>query len=262
MILATKIYFYIDVYFILNLIMNLFLAILTTVFRQKRCKMLRLFVVSGIFAVLSCLFYVINNRLVVIIALLQILLFCRCLYGKSEGKIYIMDSVTMLLLTLFTGGALQAMQNIFYSITDRVILHSFLFIVLGVFFLLLLFCVFRFEIIKQTKLQKSVMRAKVLHHEKTYNIYILCDTGNQLMSPYTGEKVTIISDKFSEEIGLSDDQNPLLIPYHSIGGDGMLKAYRLDCLMVENGKKWDDLLVAVSSQLNTDDSIQMILNIL
>lgn len=128
--------------------------------------------------------------------------------------------------------------------------------------LLVLFVLFRCEIIQQTKQQKNILRARVLHGKKQYHIYLLCDTGNQLISPYTGERVTIISDAFAKELGLCDNQNPLLIPYHSIGGSGVLKAYRLDCLIVEDGRKWERLLVAVSSQLNEDDNVQMILNIM
>lgn len=96
---------------------------------------------------------------------------------------------------------------------------------------------------------------------EVYHIRALFDTGNQLVSPYTGERVAIISQKLAGEMMLSERQNPLWIPFHSVGGDGLLPAYRLRRLTLSDGQEREHLLAAVSERLCSDRAVQMILSV-
>lgn len=59
---------------------------------------------------------------------------------------------------------------------------------------------------------------------------------------------------------MEQNQNPILIPYHSIGGEGLLKAYRLDLLCLQNGETKESFLAAVSENISVDVTVQFILN--
>lgn len=120
---------------------------------------------------------------------------------------------------------------------------------------------FRWELISQGQERKNIRTVRVIHHGKEAEVEALYDTGNQLVSPYTGEGVVIISKSLSETVGLPCGQNPILIPYHSIGGSGLLKAYRLECIQMQGGICKRELLAAVSEELDYRQRIQMILNI-
>lgn len=96
---------------------------------------------------------------------------------------------------------------------------------------------------------------------EVYHIRALFDTGNQLVSPYTGERVAIISQELARKMMLPERQKPLWIPFHSVGGDGLLPAYRLRCLTLSDGQRRENLLAAVSECLCTDRAVQMILSV-
>lgn len=93
-----------------------------------------------------------------------------------------------------------------------------------------------------------------------FPLRVLFDSGNGLVSPYTGEAVMIIAKELAEQMEIEKEQNPLWIPFHSIGGDGLLPAYRFPSLVLQNGQKKENFLAAVSDNISTDRTIQMILN--
>lgn len=93
-----------------------------------------------------------------------------------------------------------------------------------------------------------------------YPLRVLLDTGNQLVSPYSGERVMILSESLAQQLELSRTQKPLWIPFHSIGGEGLLPAYRIPALVLQNGSELRDFLAAVSPELSADPTIQMILH--
>lgn len=108
---------------------------------------------------------------------------------------------------------------------------------------------------------KNIQRAILIHGGRKLDIRVLYDTGNRLISPYTGEGVAVISRGLAEQAGLYKNQKPILIPYHSIGGDGLLEAFRMEEMHLEDGSSKRNFLAAVSDRLGEEQGIQMILNI-
>lgn len=95
---------------------------------------------------------------------------------------------------------------------------------------------------------------------KKYPLRVLLDSGNGLVSPYSGEAVMIIDKELAQQTEIGEGQNPLWIPFHSIGGDGLLPAYRFPCLVLQNGQRKENFLAAVSDNISADSTVQMILN--
>lgn len=259
-----KTYLYVDFYFMLNFIMNLFLVMATAMLRQKRCRFFRFFILSGIDAACSVVFtYFLwkNEILQFCIALFRIGAFVF-LSLKSEGFfVWLKDMACFLFLTFFAGGLIGALQGILIRTFHILQVPSMVCILLAVALLFLLFFFLRWEFISQGQERKNIRTVRVIHHGKEAEIEALYDTGNQLVSPYTGEGVVIISKWLSEALGLPRGQNPVLIPYHSIGGSGLLEAYRLECIQMQGGVCKKELLAAVSEELDNRQKIQMILNI-
>lgn len=255
-----KVIFYVDMYFILNFILNLFFALMTAMLRQKRWRLFRFLSMSLLMAFFSCLIMVWIRNFAAVLELCRLLFFCPAFFGRSSKKEWLKDTGMLLGICFFTGGSLLGVRSLLEQFYIRQFGHSFFFLLIGTISLLFLFILFRFEILKQAKMHKNVLHAKIVHHDREEEILVLCDTGNQLISPYTGEKVLIISQKLSERIALTQGQNPILIPYHSIGANGFLKAYRVDALCLEGGSMGEHLLAAVSCELCTQDNIDMIIN--
>jgi stage II sporulation protein GA (sporulation sigma-E factor processing peptidase) len=250
--IEVKTYFYIDVYFILNFIMNLFLILVTALIQQKRCRWIRFLFLSGVNAALSVVFtYFLwgNTVLQMVAALAQIGLFCW------------MGNVTcFLFLTFFTGGILSAVQSLLARSAAGFLASKAGWMLGTVIFLLAGFYLLRSRILWQKQKQKSIRRVTVIHRGRERTIEALYDTGNQLFSPYTGEGVVIVSKGLSEAISLPEGQHPVLIPYHSIGGSGLLAAYRLEVIQMRDGSCQREVLAAVSEELDARRRIQMILN--
>jgi Sporulation factor SpoIIGA. len=259
-----KTYFYVDFYFILNFIMNLFLVMATAMLRQKRCRMIRFLIVSSIDAVFSVVFtYFLweNGILQFCVALFQMGVFVFLALKGESFFIWLRDMACFLFLAFFTGGAVGVLQGVLIRNFNILQAPSARWLFIAVALLAILFFLFRWELISQGQGRKNIRTVRVVHQGREAEVEALYDTGNQLVSPYTGEGVVIISKGLSEEIGLPCGQNPILIPYHSIGGSGLLKAYRLECIQMQGGICKKGLLAAVSEELDCRQRIQMILNI-
>ena len=82
-----------------------------------------------------------------------------------------------------------------------------------------------------------------------------------LVSPYTGERIAVISRKTAKSLELEKEQNQLLVPFSTIGGGGMMEVYRLEKMILEEQREKQEILVAVNESLDSHREIQMILNI-
>ncbi len=259
-----KTYLYVDFYFILNFTMNLYLIMVTAMLRQKKCHFLRFVVLSGIGALFSVFVtYYLWEQLSfqMAAALLQMGVLVYLAYGREGIRIWAGDLMVFLFLAFFTGGLVGAVQGFLMRILQEEKADSIGLIFLSIFLLFLLFLLFRFTLIRQGQRQKSIRWAKVVHEGREMEIQVLYDTGNQLVSPYTGEGVAIISEELAKTLGLGNSQRPVLIPFHSIGGSGLLKAYRMQEMWMEDGTCRKNFLAAVSENLGEGQGIQMILNI-
>ena len=256
-----KVYLYLDVYILLNFIMNLFLLMITAVVRQKKCRIFRLFLVSLFVSLLSaavtCFFWG-RSGWQLFFAAVQITGLVRMAFTYEGKHAFLGDCLTFLFLTFFAGGCIGVFLHLFSSVwttKKRIAMGG---ILTAVIILLILFFLFRFQLAEQGR-NRNVLSAKIVHKGKEYDIRVLYDTGNQLFSPYTGENVAVVSETLSEKIGLAHEQNPLLIPYSSIGGSGLLKAYRIEMVFLSDGAIKREVLAAVSENIKRDDEVQMIL---
>lgn len=255
-------YIYGDFYIILNFIMNLFMLMLTAILRQKRCYIGRMLLISVLMAIASMVILLVawNIRTVQLLLLfVQVGLLTRVSYEYEGRAGWIKDSISFLGLSFLSGGFIQAVLEQFSDTLHGKNRYPMLWVIAAMIFLFLLFLIFRREIAKERQRQKSCVEVIVRHGSREYAIKALYDTGNHLRSPYTGESVAIISRSMADKIQLSEGQNPLLIPYRSIGGSGNLWAYRLDYICVDGGMQRKHMLVAVSDNLSKE--IPMILNV-
>lgn len=259
-----KTHFYVDFYFILNFMMNLFLILVTAMLRQKRSRFGRMVVLSCLHAAVSCVYtYLLWEKTgwQTGIAVVQMVVFVRLAFEKEGLRSFLEDSLVFFFLTFFTGGLIGAFQAFLMRVIGSPGASSGVWLFPVVFLLFLLFFMLRWEWIRQEHSRKSIRMAVVCHGGCEASIRVLYDTGNQLVSPYTGEGVAIISTELAEKLSLAEGQNPVLIPYHSIGGDGLLKAYRMEYLRITGGGSKRNFLAAVSSNLTGEQGVQMILNI-
>lgn len=262
--ISMAVCFYADLYWILNFIMNLFLLYITAWWINEPAHFKRWVFSSAVCAV----FPVVNTYASqggfkvpqLLTAAVELALLVYWAYKPEGIRQFIKKLVNFILMSAFTAGMLFMLKGIFSGGGEGSQKFSLPFLLMSVFMLYILFRFLRVAIARQELRRKSVVNALVVHNGSKQEVKALIDTGNHLISPYTGEPVFIISKGLSDSLGLNKNLNPLLIPYNSIGGRGLLEAYRLDLLQLQDGNIRRDFLAAVSDNICTDKEIQMILN--
>lgn len=257
--------FYVDIYLILNLMMNFFLLVLTAIIRQKRGVGGRIFLLSLLFAVISTgstyIFW--DDRLWRMgSALLEMGGMVYLVFLPDSLKSWRREMGTFLSLALFCGGGMTAFLSMGNALFAELPVSATGMLCVSVVLMGIAFWLLRGQWAAQRQNQQTLVWVEVSHREKSFPVKALVDTGNRLVSPYTGEGVWIVSRELAGKLSLSQGSHPVYIPFQSLGGSGLWEAYRLERALVEGKRVYENVLVAVSPHLGEMDEIQMILNIM
>lgn len=251
--------------------MNLFLIWITAFIRRKEYTLFRWIFASVVVALLSLIYKwraLLGEKNIpafiycfFCVALLTGISFTYKGYKKKMIiEIFIKDMLILLFCAILTaGGILLVRQHI--GITDDIsTLKAFVLMLLSFVILYVLFFMMRNIIRNEAKKCKTIIRATLVQGNVHMNINVLYDTGNNLISPYTNEPVNIISEEIAVHTGIRNIQKPLLIPYKSIGGDGLLETFRFEKIVFQDGEVMENFLGALSEKIDNSSDVQMILN--
>ncbi len=256
--------FYVDIYLILNFMMNFFLLYFTAIIRQKRRMGGRIFLFSILFAGISTgSTYILWNEKAwrAGIALLELGGMVYAVFLPGSLRNWWREMALFLSLALFTGGGILAFLSLGNALFEGLPVSAMGMLCLSLALMGIAFAMLRRQWAAQWQNQKTLVWVEVFHGGRHCQVKALMDTGNRLVSPYTGEGVWIVSEELAGELALSQGGAPIYIPFQSLGGSGLWEAYRLQRVVVENGRAYENILVAVSPHLDEMDEIQMILNI-
>ncbi|MBQ6381207.1 MAG: sigma-E processing peptidase SpoIIGA [Clostridia bacterium] len=231
---------YADILFLLNAFINyILLLICALVLRAplKRRRFLAASLLGGVYA------------LSILIELHPILDFflkvavCLCIvwiaYGKMKLRLYLTHCFLFLLLNVLLGGLmlLLAQWNArdFYSNGYVGYMHiSPLYFVIA-----LALCYAAVNVLTRFILKKRnaalIYRVMIEFHGRQYRLYGFCDSGNQLSEPFSAEPVSIVKTGILKEW----EQEPLkrVIPFSSLGGDGVLYAVKVKLKIYDRQKQ-------------------------
>lgn len=101
--LNGRMIFYVDMYFILNFILNLFFALMTAMLRQKRWRLLRFLSMALLMAAFSSLIIVWIRSFAAILELCRLIFFCPAFFGRGSKRDWCKDTGTLLGISFFTG---------------------------------------------------------------------------------------------------------------------------------------------------------------
>ncbi len=186
-------------------------------------------------------------------------------FGYSGIKPLVMRSLTNICAaTLVCGGAIllrEATGNSFfaaaggYAYLDVSIL-TLVFATTAVYFVLSLF-----RRIADKPAEGELITVKIKQGDKTAIVYAYPDSGNNLRDFLSGKPVIICrKDRIS---GLMPKEKLRIIPFSSVGGSGIVTAFRPDCVTVkcENGEeKTVDVLIGTGGDSLENESFDAILN--
>lgn len=270
-----RIAFYWDIFWLLNFIMNLFLLGMTAIIRRKYLRKWRLIGVSllesgQITAVLvwwlqqlkehngknEILFW--QNGMPAGLIMLEILFAFEMLqfcFWEKQFRELLKDLLYFLQVSVLTGGALLLCREWMGKEHTTGIWTLFA----GTAGIWLVFYIMERYLRQGDKRVNTMDGVIIMGNGRRYPLRVMLDTGNCLVSPYSGERVMIIGETLAQQLEITKTRPPLLIPFQSIGGDGMLTAYRIPRLSLQDGSEVRNFLAAVSPKLSEDSAVQLIM---
>lgn len=262
--------FYIDTFFFMNLAADYLILLATARLRALSVHRLRIFLGAAggsIYALLSLFFpeSLENPLLIAAITALMLLL----VFGGTKGLMR--TSLVFLAVACAFGGLGTALSSLLGGLR----------LDLGILLLLFPCCwlLLRLAFGARAAEQVKTCRVEIINKGRRVGCMALQDSGNLLKDPVSGDAVLILGTALLEELFGRESARVLcqtgdvsafleltkdlasfrLIPFGSIGGSGLLPAFRPEKLYV-NGKERNDLLVAFTSQqISESDSFSAII---
>ncbi len=223
---------YVDVFFAVNVGMNLVVFLLETFFQKKKVKFLRLLLTSILGSGLAILFLLSGVHQIPFLSLPIYLLVSGVLVRVAFGKTTVGGFVRNLLIYYVAGfimnGLITQMQTVLGELP-----------ILGMFLVLILLLWFVRRLVPMgDKWQENaahIFLVRLVYGGRRFCTNGLLDTGNQLVDPFSKQPVAICMRKDAESLFFQDDE-PILrnIPFHSVGViGGFLPAFQADYLEVK-----------------------------
>ena len=249
---------YIDLFFLINFLMDYFLLLM--VGKMLKCRIRRLRIIAGamVGAFLTCIFVVFLRgkiwRLVLFHGVMNMCLLKTGL-GIKEKRTLIKAWILLYVSAFLLGGILNVFQPYVRGGAVFLILaFAGYHLCLGIWDLLAYF----------HKNMAGSCRARLYQNGRECEIYAIIDTGNRLRDSLTGRPVHVITGEIAEKLGCTDFSSKRVITYQSIGKEnGTMPILMLDCLCCrcEKEEKWvEKPLVAVSERQKLSNVYDMILN--
>ena len=223
---------YTDLFFIFNTLMDMIIIIGTSLILNRRTNKIRIGISSLIGGLSSfVLFTSINNILINIVTLVIISLIS---FGYKGISYIIKNIFYMYILSTLLGGIFY-LFNI--KVTSNILLSYLIMLVISIEVIVLY--------VKESKKLKNnynnYYKVIICFKDNKIKEYIgFFDSGNNLYDPYYHRPIILLCTKY-------DIDNYILVPYHTVSGEGLLKCIKP--LYVEvGGIKYKNVLVGLSNR--------------
>lgn len=247
---------YLDVFFIVNLYVNYFLLLAVKKFYRLRTKNRRIFLgaLVGAFSSLINLL-MLHDIINYILAIIFAVIICFVSFFQKDFKPLIKYFSAFLLISFAFCGIVLMLS----SVTSNVALIGS-----KVYFdispiMLFLFTIIAYvisEILRRTRgtEENGNLFYKIVVEEKgeKFELFAKKDTGNTLKEPFSGLPVMVAEKDFIKKVKSMDDESFRLIPYHSLGGKGLLPAFKPEKIYdKKTGKNLECYLALYDGKLST-----------
>ena len=243
---------YIDLILLSNFLLDFFLLFFVCQFRKKNTSRMRIFFSAFLGAIsVLFLFFPLTKLSLFCLKILTSFMMIFIAFPFVDVDVFLKDVVCLYLFSAFLGGCFSLFTSFTFEFDGFVLLSNP--IPISLFFVIFLAPVFLwlcqkyFHIEKTDQLFFHDLEVIILGKKYKFRAYI--DTGNQLC--YFGHSVILLYiPKFTF-------QPQFYVPYESLSGTGVLKAYRVD-LQIDQ-QIFSKRIVAIVNQPFKISSVQAIL---
>ena len=237
---------YIDLFFIFNFIIDFIITLSVSIILKRKSSYIRMILSSLLGGVSSLLLFTSLNK--ILIEIISIILMVVISFGYKGIRYVIKNILYMYILSTLLGGIIY-LFNI--KVSNNVFLSYLIIIIIAIEVMVLY--------IKENKKMKNIYNNyyKVDIYFKSNDKLSLIgfvDTGNNLYDPYKKRPIILISNKYYR------NDNFILVPYHTLSGNGLLKCIKPDIIFIEGIGYKGNVLVGFSDSPNLIDGIDVILH--
>ena len=260
---------YIDVYFAMNLGMNILILWLEKHIFRIQVSRFRIILAGIIGAVWSCLWIICPVYLFRWFGILTIAGIgpgmVLAAFGRCKRYTYLGRLAGFYLITVVLGGLLDLVKRM---LPDNLIHNRFYAILGWIFLVMAAVWLVRgcFSLLMEQKRRQPHLYQAVLHYQgRTREVTALLDTGNRLREPYGGKPVHVITYEACKSI-CEKATGVLYVPFTSVGADsGVLPAICMDRIEVfQNGERVCQLerpiVAMIRRPLSPNGEYDMLLN--
>ena len=237
---------YIDLFFIFNFIIDFIITLSVSIILKRKSSYIRMILSSLLGGVSSLILFTSLNK--ILIEIISIVLMVVISFGYKGIRYVIKNILYMYILSTLLGGIIY-LFNI--KVSNNVFLSYLIIIIIAIEVMVLY--------IKENKKMKNIYNNyyKVDIYFKSNDKLSLIgfvDTGNNLYDPYKKRPIILISNKYYR------NDNFILVPYHTLSGNGLLKCIKPDIIFIEGIGYKGNVLVGFSDSPNLIDGIDVILH--
>ena len=247
---------YLDEVILLNFFFD-FILLVSLAIILKRNINIKNIVFASIVGSTSIFILFLNTSKIVSI-LIKIIISILMVYNAFGIKSIFKNTIYLYSLSIFLGGFLYMINNMFGDSIGLIFINKG--ISINIIFILLITPILLKIYIKNLKELKN-------NYNNYYNLDIFIkghivksisylDTGNKLVSPYSNRPILLLHNKdpIFENIKYS------LVPYNTVSGNGIMKCYKVDKLIINNKLTRYNFLVGLIDNINID-GVDSILNV-
>ncbi|MCM1284527.1 MAG: sigma-E processing peptidase SpoIIGA [Acetobacter sp.] len=229
---------YVDVLFVINFFITYLLLLVTKILTKCTAKNFRLLLSSfagGLYALV-----ILADNLSILITVLGKLTVSALLvfiaFGFKRVTVFIKNLAVFYFSNMLFLGVILAIQLLFNS-TGVAVNNGSIYFDISAFALLAsaffayAVSVLVIKIYNKTIGKNEIYFLKVYKNNECFSLYAFADSGNKLREPFSDYPVIIVDNsKFSFE-------TERIIPFNTVGGEGVLKAFKPDKIEISNGKE-------------------------
>ncbi len=230
---------YIDLIFIINFIMDLYILSGVKFLLKLNTKFYRIIISSLIGSIsLIILFIRLSTLEINILKLLISIIMVLVAFGhyKFFNRLFYLYVISIVL-----GGSIYLINDALgYEISGFIFIENGYNVNLIILLLIspvILFLYIR-EYLEQKKKINTIYQVTIKFKNKIINLEGFLDTGNKLVDPYFKRSIILVNKKFIDLRG----KKVIYVPFHSLNNNGLLKCITCEYILIDNIKYYDILI--------------------
>lgn len=237
---------YIDLFFIFNVIIDYIIILSVSILLKRKSSYTRMILSSLLGGISSLLLFTSFNRILIMI--ISIILMVLISFGYKGIRYVISNILYMYILSTLLGGIVYLFN---VKVINSIPLTYLIIIIIAIEVMILY--------IKESKKMKGIYnnyyKVDIYFKDRDkISLVGFVDTGNNLYDPYKKRPIILVSSRYKRE------DNFILVPYHTLSGDGLLKCIKPDIIFIEGIGYKGNVLIAFSDSPNLINGVDVILH--